>query len=473
MRVLLLEPVANTAPWEYSISSRENLGLGYLAACLRRVGHEVAVASGPALGWCESDLADCIADFRPRVLGVSLQFTDELVAALTVLSSFKDLLGPGMHVLAGGHAAAASARAIFSSLPAISAIVRGEGEETVVEALGALEIGRDLHTVRGLILPGPDGPVSTPARPLIANLDELPFPDRDILKQQRALGIGPSEVYVSASRGCPFRCSFCSVKTFYANGSGLSWRGRSPENVVAELQRLAAEFGESPTYCFVDDQFIGPGRRGQERAQRIANLIVDSGLKLSLEVTCRADTLTRETLLVLKEAGLSMVYLGLDSGSPLALERYRKDLIPEENLDAVKLLLDLGIGVDFGFIMFDPWMSLADVRWNLLFLRRLVRLGVPLHPSVLLNSLKLYPGTPIAARVPLSAPPERALEGRLPPKVQEFREQLKEALTAFGDHILDPDAGEPLIERLLALLEANDRVLPTVLPTLGPSAAPC
>jgi anaerobic magnesium-protoporphyrin IX monomethyl ester cyclase len=262
----------------------------------------------------------------------------------------------------------------------------------VLERIAA---GCDIDDVPGLALRTAEGYRVTPKRNLIRDPDTLPFPARDILMPKWRAGAIPTEIYIAGSRGCPYRCSFCDIKTFYKNGQGLSWRCRSPGNVVAELRQLCAEFGTSPTYCFVDDQFLGPGNRGRAHAHEFVDRLMESNLGVSFEITCRADSIDQDIFDRLKRAGLTGVYLGLDSGSQAALDRFQKDISVERNLHAIRTLRELDLAVDFGFIMFDPWTTTNDLEANLAFLRELVDMGVVLHPAVLLNGLKLYPNRPL------------------------------------------------------------------------------
>jgi radical SAM superfamily enzyme YgiQ (UPF0313 family) len=447
MRILLAEPPCLSEPWEYSISSRENLALGYLAAILRAEGHAVELASCPALDWGVAELASWARSFKPHLVGVSLPFTDELEGALTSIRGFQEDVGWRVPIIAGGHAATASARQVLETVPQIAAVVRGEGEVTFLELVRALDRGNNLDSVAGLTVRMGDGIVSTPDRSLIANLEFLPYPARDILRHKRVANEMPEEIYLTGSRGCPYRCSFCDIKTFYKNGKGGSWRGRSPANIVGELKVLLGEFGSDAVYCFVDDQFIGPGHAGQERARAFAREIWQCGLELSFEITCRADTVNIDTFSLLKKAGLSGVYLGLDSGSQSALDRFQKDTTVDRNLEAVKLLRDLDIGVDFGFIMFDPWTTQQDIRDNLAFLQQIAELGVPIDPSVFINTLKFYPGTPIAERYvnPSEVGEGRAFQGSNADLQEDLRKRISSAMEQLS-------RDDPFTDRTMPLL---------------------
>jgi radical SAM superfamily enzyme YgiQ (UPF0313 family) len=292
--------------------------------------------------------------------------------------------------------------------------------------------------------------VFTGPRALIHNLDELPFPARDQLAGTVARGGHPEEIYLTGSRGCPYRCSFCDIKTFYQKGTGPGWRGRSPENLGAELTALAERYGVTPTYVFVDDQFVGPGPAGKRRCVAFAEVLKKAKLGVSFEITCRADAVDSDVLTALKEAGLSGVYLGLDSGSESVLRRYQKDLTIETNLRAAQLVRDLDIPLDFGFIMFDPWTEPDELDASLEFLGQLAALGFPLHRAHFLNTLKLYPNTPIAERAvdrDVSEPGRQSW-------VHSIQHAFSGVLSQRADDLCDPTGAAAVIADLRNRLSA-------------------
>jgi anaerobic magnesium-protoporphyrin IX monomethyl ester cyclase len=184
-------------------------------------------------------------------------------------------LDPRVRTVAGGVHFAHAARHAFAHYP-LDAIVIGEGEETTGDLLDAWQRGDDLATVQGLALPGPDGEVRrTPPRPLIANLDDLPFPAFDLAPMElygtaRYL-FSPGGVTIHHSRGCVSQCSFCACWLQMAerddDPSGLPqaarWRTRSPESVIAEVDVLQGRYRRD-CLVFVDDTFnVDPAFSGE------------------------------------------------------------------------------------------------------------------------------------------------------------------------------------------------------------------
>jgi hypothetical protein len=193
---------------------------------------------------------------------------------------------------------------------------------------------------------------------LIEDLDALPFPGRT--QDQLAVTGGN----ILGSRGCYGNCTFCCINNFY--GAGCQWRGRSPENIFDEAHMLLTMLHEHYLY-FVDANFFGPGRNGQARVETIAQLLSsEKGLTFGME--CRVNDIQTDSLRTLVDAGLRNVFLGVESASPSALKRMRKQTTNEQTINALTLLRNHGIEPHIGFIMFDPDSDLHDIRSNFDFL---------------------------------------------------------------------------------------------------------
>jgi len=162
-------------------------------------------------------------------------------------------------------------------------------------------------------------------------------------------------VTLLASRGCYNRCSFCLVPTFDPLHGG--WRGRSPENIVAEM-RPYVESGYTDFY-FSDPNFIGPGREGRARSLQLFALLKDLGITFGMET--RPNDLTDELVVTMVEAGLTSLLMGIESGSTALLSRINKH--------SSVLCRKHGIDPEIGFLMFLPDATVSDLRDNFLFLK--------------------------------------------------------------------------------------------------------
>jgi anaerobic magnesium-protoporphyrin IX monomethyl ester cyclase len=381
----------------------EHLGLAYLAGSLRRGGHTVEIVDAEVLGLREADLAARLADADFDLLGLTMPDEHSVEAALGFLSRWQSARARGRepHVTAGGHYATASAGHLLATAPGLDSVVLYEGEETVCELADRLAEGRDWRATLGIAYHVDGGSRESAPRPKLADLDELPFPARDMLPV--LLRADPdTAAAVLSSRGCHRRCSFCRVRSFFG-----SWRGRSAVNVVDELEVLVRDFNVS-RFDFQDDNLVGPGERGRQRAMAIAEEIRRRGIDLTFRIMCSADAVTHDVIARLIDAGLSSVFVGIESGSQTRLTAYRKGTV-EQNVRALEVLDRLGILAksEMGFIMFDPSGSLEEIEENLAFLREHVRF--------------VTPGTLFSAMDGIYTPPDAPERGAFPEPLRLLR----------------------------------------------------
>lgn len=394
MKTVFVQPLADLPLElrdEYHLLEHDNLGLQLLSAVAQQLGAEVELIVASRRGWDGPALRDYLVEQPPDLVGFSFPFTDVLRASYEQIALVRESLGPSILIIAGGHAASAEADWLLQAAP-LDAVVMGEGER----AIAAILQGKPWSAVPGAVFQHKGAVRCTLAEPVI-NLDELPPPDR------RSVPPDADEVYLSVSRGCPFRCTFCDIKTFQRASEVTTWRGCSPERVVRELIEADRQF-PAATKVFVDDQFFGPGSKGVERVELIAALLRQARRRKEwrseAQLSVRAQTVAcnPSTFHALRRAGFTAVYMGFDSGSITQLQRYRKDATVADNLEALRVLRAAKIDPDFGFIMFDPWVTRTELWENLTFLCRLIEAGWLVHYSCVLNNLRLYPGTPLYQR---------------------------------------------------------------------------
>ncbi|HAI21615.1 MAG TPA: hypothetical protein DCM14_06970 [Clostridiales bacterium UBA8153] len=417
LRVLLINtPHFGIRPGE----EQENLGLGYLAASLRRQGHEVTLVDGTLERLTPRAMRERLAGQTYDWAGISILFQESIGQAAQVAAAVKSAL-PGTRVVAGGQPATFLYRELLHRYPAWDGVILGEGED-IAGSLGG-DWGEGLPGLafryRGEVVAG--------ARPpLVAPLDRLPFPARDLLPLASARN---AAAQISRSRGCWGSCSFCSLRAFYGQAAGPVWRCRSAGNVLAEIELLRSQYGIRAVN-FVDDNFLGTGERGRRQARLLADSLIAAGTGISFSLTCRADGVELDLFSRLKEAGLTRVFLGIESGVQAVLDRFGKRTTVGQNLAALDVLKTLGIEPVVGYIMFDPGSTLEEFHDSLAFLEQAFGswAEVRRYVSLPLNVLEIYSGTPVAAQL------ER--EGR-----------LRGDLLGYTYHI--PDARVRLLVRLI------------------------
>ena len=247
----------------------------------------------------------------------------------------------------------------------------------------------DEMNIPGLVFKDRNGKIVFNPRPPIQNLDQLPYPDRQDIDLYKKKGIA---TYIQGSRGCYGHCTFCYLNPFY--GQVNLWRGRSAKKIFDEMLDLNTEHSIESFY-FSDANYFGPGKLGKERAITLAELILAHDLNIRFGFECRANDIEEYSLSRLVMAGLTNVFLGLESGDPASLKRFKKHTTVDENKKAIQLLRDYGIEPTFGFIMFEPNSTLESVRNNFEFLQEM---GIMTNPAVTAHLLHhrqtIFAGTP-------------------------------------------------------------------------------
>ncbi len=404
-----------------------NLGLGYLAATLEKFGYSVEVldVEDPA----EAMLA-VIQRVDPVVVGFSLIF-QFYVLRFEELARYFRRNGVECHFTIGGHFPSLSPTETLALMPQLDSLVRFEGEVTLLELVDLLSLGQDWHSIEGIAYPDGGQVELTELRPLLGDLDELPHPHRIV---DSRLILGRISAQLIASRGCARTCSFCSIHMFYRIAPGKVVRTRRPAEVAREMRTLYDELGAT-VLLFQDDDFpiFGPAwhRWSRELLQEIAG----QGLigKMLWKINCRADAVDPQLFAEMRDAGLYMVYMGLESGSDEGLRTLHKQITVEQNIRAVETLKMLGIDFDFGFMMLDPSSTFESILDNVAFLRRIVGDG---SAAAEFCRMIPYDGTPIKDQL--------ARDGRLrgdvlnpdydflDPRLEVFFREVNEALNVTG-----------------------------------------
>jgi radical SAM superfamily enzyme YgiQ (UPF0313 family) len=368
-----------------------HLGFRYMVSALREAGHRAEIVFPSAQRpRSRGELVEDVVRLRPRMVGLttyegSLEETLDFAARVRAVA-------PDVLVCLGGHLATFSWSEVLRDFPSlVDLVVLGEGERTVVEVADALRAGPPGARPTGI--PGTawceaGHPVLGPARPPLADLDVLPFP----VVLSGTLPDDQAPLFVATSRGCYAHCTFCRSSLL-----GERWRPRRPASVVDELERAHA--AGVRTFELVDDNFLGPGRRGRKRAAAIAEEILRRGLDLRFHVSCRVNDVDEDTMRLLQRAGLFSVSVGVESGVPRQLATYNKRVTVEENERTLRLLDRLGISTLAYVIFFDPYMTLDEVETNVAFLRRVAALDHVRFEEIIFRRLIPISGTPLFERV--------------------------------------------------------------------------
>ncbi|RJP74086.1 MAG: radical SAM protein [Candidatus Abyssobacteria bacterium SURF_17] len=338
MKILLLNP----QPGRDVVISRDHMGgfgfevkstnitpplnLAYCAAVLEGKGHEAGILDAVALGWKPHKVMEWL---RQREYGLVLvnTATPSIADDLSIATAVKRLYPRALVALLGPHVSVFSEQALRQSQT--DAVIRGEPEHTVGELADAVARNASLQGIQGLTVNMPAGIEHYPDRPLIEDLDSLPFPARHLLPMERyrsaVWGRRPFTTMLS-SRGCSYGCAYCP----YRVAQGTKWRGRSSENVVNEIEECVTKYGVREI-LFRDPLFTAD----PERAVRISKRIVERGIRVDWRCETRADLLTEEMIDSFARAGCKEINFGLESANIQILRDVRRMPISWEQVRTI------------------------------------------------------------------------------------------------------------------------------------------
>jgi anaerobic magnesium-protoporphyrin IX monomethyl ester cyclase len=369
---------------------QDNLGLRYLMSAVNASGHQALIMT------YRSDPDQILARIRgdtPDVVGFSLIFQYMAPDFGRVIAALRDA-GVTAHFTMGGHYASFEPAEILRRIPGLDSVVRFDGEVTLVNLLNCLGSGADWRALAGIAFRA-GGEVSVaPLARSVEDLDTLPWPDRRSIDYE---GHPMPTASVLGSRGCPWDCSFCSIRPFYEEQGGPLRRLRAPRAIVDEMLDLHRNRGV-PIFLFQDDDFLAGGKNAKDWAIEIADLIAASGHagEIAFKISCRSDEIREDVIERLIAGGLTHVYMGVESGDEEGLLNMSKRLKPEAHLRAGRILKKAGLSFDFGFMLVDPYSTFRSVRQNVDFLETFIGDGWTVAPFC---RMLPYAGTPIKRRL--------------------------------------------------------------------------
>lgn len=392
-QVLLLEHPRPTNPEkvEYVVNSPLSACLmtGYMASVLKSNGMDVEIIDANLSGWSIKETIECLKNRSFTLIGVRLVYlwdkTDEILYMLKELRKW----GVKAHINLYGHYPTFAYESILKRFSFIDSITIGEPEHTFLELANRIvngELNGKWLPINGLVYGSRLGEI-VPRKP-IENLDDLPFPTRTNIELEKKKCI---TTYILGSRGCYNNCGFCYLNAFYGNGS--TWRGRSVNNIFEEIKELHVRYGCNDFY-FSDASFFGHGKNGKNRAGKLANLIIEHGLKISFGIECRANDIDEETVSLLIQAGLKNIFLGIESGDKQSLRSFRKNTTVDINRNAIRCVRMCGLEPNIGFIMFGKNANITGIRDSFEFLKKMKLLTNPYTTAHLLfHKQSIFQGT--------------------------------------------------------------------------------
>ncbi len=337
------------------------LGLLYLAGYLKKNSDyklKMIDAQVDRLGYPE--LRKKIKEFSPDVIGITAM-TFTLLDVLKTVEIAKEVCPAVKIVLGGPHIHIFPEETI--SLKNIDYVVLGEGEKTFLKLLQNINSPQSLKEVPGLVFKENENIISTGRKEYIENLDELPFPPRELLPYNKYFSLLAKKDPITTmftSRGCPFQCAFCDRPNM-----GKMFRKRSAKNVVDEMEKCL-ELGIKEIFIY-DDTFTVD----RQRVIDVCNEILKRGMKFSWDIRARVDTVNEDLLKLLKKAGCERIHYGVEAGTEKILKVLNKGIKLEQVLRAFRMTRKIGIETLAYFMIGSPTETKEDILETIKFAKKL------------------------------------------------------------------------------------------------------
>ena len=331
------------------------LGIFYLASYLRENGFEVAVSDGEAENLQIEDILNVVREFSPNFIAISsttVAFHRAIELARRIKNNYPNII----IILGGPHLTSNVEHAL--SFDCFDYGVLREGEITLVELLSHLCGGKNIHEINGIAFRNNQNEITvTKPREYIDNLDMLPFPAYDLIKDINLYAPPPSNykdlpvINIITSRGCPGLCTFCDNNVF-----GRKYRQRSAENIFQEIKYLYNNY-KIKEIAFVDDTLLIT----KKRLIKLFELLEYERIRLPWTCMARINDVNYELLQYIKSKGCWHISFGIESGDETILKTIKKQLLLEKVEQVIHWCKILGIKTKGFFIIGHPGETIATI----------------------------------------------------------------------------------------------------------------
>ncbi|MCW4014924.1 MAG: B12-binding domain-containing radical SAM protein [Candidatus Bathyarchaeota archaeon] len=339
LKLLFVEP-----PKDYWFVMGEYLpppyGILQLASFIENKHKDVEIqvldCNAEGLDW--NGLEKRMESFNPDMVASSALATCNTYVSVRTLELAKKV-NPDVVTVAGGQHFTVMTEESLKTYPEIDVIVRGEGEQTLAELTQRVSNGHPFSDVKGVSFRNKGQIIHEPARPLIENLDSLPFPgykfvENLVHKYHFTAMAGKKTRYamIEGSRGCPHQCTFCTQWRHW----GSKWRIKSPKRIADEFEFCYENYGSR--FLWLTDDNYGLGKRANELSDELISRGFSDDIIWFMQVRCDDVVKHADVLPKMRKSGLRWVLLGVESNSSSTLDSFRKETAPEDSKKAVRLL---------------------------------------------------------------------------------------------------------------------------------------
>lgn len=389
MKVLLIRPpklnmISTNVPnvVDEETGCYPSLGLMYIAACVERyTDHQIEILDTQAEKMNYEEMKSEIRKRNPDIVGIqAMTFT--LVDVILTAKIVKELDKSIPLILGGPHVNIYPEETISNS--EIDFLVLGEGEYVFPDLINALSQRKDLSKIRGIVYKRNKEIINTGKREFITNLDAVPFPAHHLVPYQKYHSVLAKRTPITTmmtSRGCPFKCIFCTRPQL-----GKIFRYRSAENVVDEMEQCA-RIGIKEIFLY-DDTFTIK----KQRVIDICNEILRRNLKIMWDIRSRVDTVDEKILKKLKLAGCERIHFGVEAGTQGILNILRKGITLQQAEKAFQWSREVGITTLAYFMIGNPTESRKQILET-------IKFSVKIKPDYVHIALTtLFPATELYRR---------------------------------------------------------------------------
>lgn len=352
------------------------LGIMSLAAYIREKGYSADVIDAVISNLSTEGIINYIRAKKPKIVGFSA-ITPIFYLAVDCATKIKKEF-PELLTILGGHHASVLTKDIIKNNKCFDLVVFGEGELTMLEILDLYK-SKDydfnrflkdyelLKTIEGISFRKEEDIIINRGREFIQNVDELPYPARDLLPIEKFIPL-PNQykrlptIHMVVVRGCPYQCSFCSNNTIF----GRKIRARSPQKVIDEIEFIKTNYG-AKEISFWDDMLTANKRWTNE----FCDLIIKNKIDVIWTCYSRVDTVTKELLRKMKSAGCWNIFFGFESGDQQLLNNINKGITLEQIIKATRWCKEIGIEIRASFMLALPGETPELARKTIDFAKKL------------------------------------------------------------------------------------------------------
>jgi radical SAM superfamily enzyme YgiQ (UPF0313 family) len=322
----------------------------YLGTILKKLDMEITLIDAIAEELSTEKTIDELGKNSPGYI-ISIIGFECFQEDIEVIDIIKDHF-PETNIILIGHYPTIFSEEILNKSKA-DIIIRGEPELTAYQLIEAIKNGKDYSSMEGIAIKKGDKIIVNKVGERIRDYDELPIPDRSLLKNDLYYEpfFGKPYTTIQTARGCPFSCNYC-VKTF-----GTKTSMRTPENIMKEIRNVYFDHGIKH-FRFMDDTFTV----NKSRVKELCRMIISEGIRAKWTCLSRIDTIDEETIKLMKNAGCVRIYLGIESGSQKVLDYFNKNQKKEIIIPTINIIKKYGIQVMGFFIIGSPIESEDDFK---------------------------------------------------------------------------------------------------------------